>query len=184
LPERSRSRGSPCNSTSALVHGQKLSHGKAILARKAEESAMHRRLALDMSLVMAFFLASQCAFADPPATKIDPESFKLIKQGMTQKQVEEILGGPPRDERTDNIYVPVAFTNLGSCGEIWNSSVCQISVGFDFQERRVFAASMSPPNSIGTWMVGTPNLVNSLLDDIVQSRTLRLWQITLYSLPW
>jgi hypothetical protein len=192
LPERSRSRGSPCNSTSALVHGQKLSHGKAILAYKAEGSAMDRRLVLGMSLGMALFLASQCALADPPATKINPESFKLIKKGMTQKQVEEILGGFPRHECNGNIAARCArHYSASNYEETWNSNVCQISIKFDVLEARVLSGCLWSPDEMcasslsGAGLLIAPPFAPPL-DEITQTITWqeRLWQTISSWWPW
>jgi hypothetical protein len=38
-------------------------------------------------------------------TRLDPEHFDLIHEGMTRTEVEDVLGGPPRNECPDRVIV-------------------------------------------------------------------------------
>jgi hypothetical protein len=86
---------------------------------------------------------------------IDWEHFERIKQGMSQAEVEAILGGPPGDFRTENVGYPPNVTCWeygGARWGCWAGDQGIIAVGLDQHgevARRGFGdADGFPPRSL------------------------------------
>jgi hypothetical protein len=76
----------------------------------------------------------------PRNTAITNESFDKIRRGMTQSEVEAILGGPARDETCGRAFFLETMSGSWSPkppGLQWTSERCAISVSF--REGRVYA---------------------------------------------
>jgi hypothetical protein len=81
-------------------------------------------------------------------SKINPDSFKLIKNGMTKQHVEEILGGPPRDENTgEEIRLPIS--QLGYSHEGWRAKNVYIHVCLDWQNDAVVDSDIYLVDGLG-----------------------------------
>jgi hypothetical protein len=95
--------------------------------------------------------------------------YYLIKDGMTEKQIESILGAPPGDYRTKTVLygglrqiaIPLtAFDSVSKTGEsrtppytieTWTTNDCEISVTFDENGKVIGKAFNEPVVSIG-WL--------------------------------
>jgi hypothetical protein len=86
------------------------------------------------------------------------EYYRGVKLGMSQAEVEAVLGGPPGDFRTERVfytdYFEVGFSpqDVVARRESWYGNDGQISLGFDEQGRvlrRGFADPIrSPPPTL------------------------------------
>jgi outer membrane protein assembly factor BamE (lipoprotein component of BamABCDE complex) len=116
---------------------------------------MKKRQALVASILLLLGLATIACYAifGGLGSQINPDSFTKIKSGMTQGQVEAILGGPPRDE-TGRKYQAYASGSAGGWIEYWNRTTCRISVVFD-DDDRVLQSSLtcSSYRQAGLWDV-------------------------------
>jgi SmpA / OmlA family len=59
---------------------------------------MKKRAAVVMTLLLGLCLVGVWLRGHESESQINLDSYKRIKQGMTRQQVEEILGGPARNE--------------------------------------------------------------------------------------
>jgi outer membrane protein assembly factor BamE (lipoprotein component of BamABCDE complex) len=79
---------------------------------------------------------------------IDWEHFERIKEGMSRAEVEALLGGPPGDYHTENIFYCSFGVTLDGQFERWSGNEGAILIRFDKQDRvqrHVFMGAMSLP---------------------------------------
>ena len=79
---------------------------------------------------------------------IDWEHFERIKAGMSRAEVEAILGGPPGDYHTENIFYCSFGVTFEGRFEWWSGNEGAILIRFDEQDRvqrHVFMDAMSLP---------------------------------------
>jgi hypothetical protein len=105
---------------------------------------MKTKMALGMSLALVVCATAFGCLAFIQESKINAGSFKKIEIGMTRQQVEEILGGPQRDE-TDPNYRPEETTEEDRDFQImaWRGPAVTIIVIFDAQNRVLESGSKS-----------------------------------------
>ncbi len=102
------------------------------------------------------------AWALWPRTAITPENAAKIQEGMTLAQVEEILGGPERDDTTGPLECSMGFSViLGNRPQplIWISDhiTIQVVLGLDGRVEeldycRVPRAQESPLDMLRRWL--------------------------------
>ena len=98
-----------------------------------------RRLLLGTSLVATLVVVGvMVLWLAAPKHRINEESFKLIREGMTQQEVEAILRVPPGDYSNGGFVVRVEFANNGYSlmddkdqKKFWTDNDLQIMVNFD-----------------------------------------------------
>jgi hypothetical protein len=71
----------------------------------------------------------------PRHCPVNRAAFERVKEGMTQAEVEEILGGPPGDYRTrphgTNIYLSRMFSGLDPIIEDWEGDEGSVAVEYE-----------------------------------------------------
>jgi hypothetical protein len=102
----------------------------------------NRRRMLVLGVLAACLGLATCAgwwrLSAPP--RINWDDFRQLKAGMTQEEVEAILGGPPGDysagppQNKQNITISFADDPILTRKE-WRSDTLKIAVGFDDQGR-------------------------------------------------
>jgi hypothetical protein len=107
------------------------------------------------ALIIAFVLIMcQVASWCKPSGRMTPRAAATIRAGMTEKEVEQILGGPPGDYRTRTaIYGGLMAIPAGvlenaeqkrTYGRTWTGNEVQVDVLFD-QSGRVFSTAINRP---------------------------------------
>ena len=92
---------------------------------------MKLRLALaGIVLALTFCVAVLC---DPPGSRITVDAYQQIQVGMTQQQVEGILGGRARNESAC-LFETLQFSTKRRLDEWWGPDIV-ISITFDAQDR-------------------------------------------------
>ena len=95
-----------------------------------------------LSLLFLFVVGATVTFivARLPRSKINRSNYDRITTGMTLQEVEEILGGPERDE-TEGDFVSAGVLKAsgqwiyGESCKVWNGTQGWIGVGFDAQDQ-------------------------------------------------
>jgi hypothetical protein len=91
--------------------------------------------------------------------RLRPENFPDIEIGMSQSQVESLLGGPPGNYGTVYLLGGGAFTSLespilppGARREIWSDDETQLEVYFDANGRVCFHFRRAHFSRVPGWL--------------------------------
>jgi hypothetical protein len=95
-------------------------------------------------LVIGAFLYFNLPDSDP----ICKANFDRIKKGMTEKEVENILGGPCTHQPDTSIIHP------GATPRVWSGKSCSITVYFGHRSGLVENASFERPSLVRKWLGG------------------------------
>jgi hypothetical protein len=109
----------------------------------------HRKVLLWLVVlcgVTAFVLLILGGDSPKQRPKINRESYSLIREGMTELQVAELLGGPPGNYATRPTLIPLHGVGAWTSGvgvvrcEVWQSDDGLVAVSFN-EEATVLYAS-------------------------------------------
>jgi hypothetical protein len=86
-----------------------------------------------------------------PSHPICERSFRQIRPGMSQETVEQLLGGPPGDYRTEIPFENIEFVNRDGEERVWKSDYGSIYVWFDESSivlSAEFIDPLAPPDTV------------------------------------
>src|SRR6478672_8088870 len=111
--------------------------------RGRSEATMTRRRYITVGLAVVVLIAGALWWLAVTSSLINRHSYELIRDGMTRSAVEELLGGPARDELIEGRWPSHPADANGRAWSFWQSSQSVIGVQFD-QDDHVTKKSLHP----------------------------------------
>ena len=126
---------------------------------------MNRRRAILLLLALSACAAAVLAWqflGGGPARRLVAENFPQVRTGMSQAEVEQLLGGPPGNygrypHGASMMTLEGYLSPAGAVEKVWCDDTCRFEIYFDAEGRvvgqhRRASYSQQPPEGILAWL--------------------------------